>query len=136
MSELYMKAALAGVFFGIWPLFMNRSGLGGNTSSAAFCLVALVVVLPFALRSTGVTLPDANWLMVVFAGAFGAAGLLVFGGIIAKATPQNIGAIFVFMTVVQITVTAIYQTLMNGGTSPSKIGGYITAGIAAYLLLR
>lgn len=136
MGELYLKATLAGVFFGIWPLFMNRSGLGGNTSSAAFCLVALVGVLPFALQSTGITLPNANWLMVIFAGAFGAAGLLVFGGILAKATPQNIGTIFVFMTVVQITVAAVYQTFMNGGASFSKIGGYITAGVAAYLLLR
>lgn len=136
MSELYLKAALAGVFFGIWPLFMNRSGLGGNTASAAFCLVALVVVLPFALQSTGVTLPNANWLVVIFAGVFGAAGLLVFGGILEKATPQNIGTIFVFMTIVQITVAASYQTIMNGGASLDKVGGYTAAGVAAYLLLR
>jgi hypothetical protein len=61
MNELQIKAVLAGVFFGIRPLLMNRSGLNGNVSSAVFSLACLVGTMPFALRSMGNSLMTANW---------------------------------------------------------------------------
>lgn len=136
MNDLYMKAILAGVLFGIWPLFMNRSGLNGNVSSAAFCLAALAGVAPFAIYSNGLSLPNANWLMVILAGAAGAVGLLFFNGMLASASLQNVGALFVLTTVAQVTVAASYQVVMSGHLSLDKIGGYIAAVAAAYLLLR
>ncbi len=48
MGELQFKAIVAGVFFGIWPLLMNKSGLSGNVSSAVFGLGVLMIVAPFA----------------------------------------------------------------------------------------
>lgn len=49
MNELHVRAFLAGVFFGLWPLFMNRSGLTGNISAAVFTVGVFVIVSPFAL---------------------------------------------------------------------------------------
>ncbi|KKS38964.1 MAG: hypothetical protein UV01_C0001G0040 [Parcubacteria group bacterium GW2011_GWA2_42_14] len=136
MNDLRVMAALAGIFFGLWPLFMNRSGLTGNVSSAAFCVAAFIGVLPFAIKSGVASLATANWLMVAFAGLFGALGLLSFNGMLAGSSIQNVGNMFVLMTVVQIVVASVYQAMMNGHVSIDKIGGYVAAAMAAYLLLR
>ena len=136
MNDLLLKAVLAGVCFGIWPLLMNRSGLNGNVSSAAYTLIALIGVLPFALYSSGFSLPTANWTMVVLAGLFGAFGLLSFNGMLAGATLQNVGTLFVLMTVVQVAIAAAYQTFMSGHLTIDRAGGYIAALVAAYLLLH
>lgn len=134
--NLQLKAILAGVFFGIWPLFMNRSGLSGNVSSVFFCLTALIGVLPFALYSNGFALPPANWTMVALAGLFAAAGLLFFNGMLASASQQNIGTLLVFVFVVQIAIAALYQIVMSGRLPLDKACGYVAAVVAAYLLLR
>jgi len=136
MNDLQLKAVLAGVFFCIWPLFMNRSGLSGNVSSAMFSAVAFIGVLPFALHSSGFAIPTANWAMVALAGFFGALGLLSFNGMLAGASLQNVGTLFVLMTVVQVAVAASYQAIMSGHLSIDKVGGYAAAAVAAYLLLR
>lgn len=130
------KAIIAGLFFGVWPLFMNRSGLNGNVSSAAFSMCTLLAVLPFAFYSSGLVLPQANWTMVILAGGTAALGLLSFNGMLANVTAQEVGALFILMTVVQIAVPALYQTYMNGQLPLDKLGGYCAAVIAAYLLMR
>ena len=38
MDPLYLKAILAGLCFGVWPLFMNKSGLNSAEVSAALSL--------------------------------------------------------------------------------------------------
>ena len=67
MENLKLQAVIAGVFFGIWPLLMNRSGLNGNFSSFVFTAVILVCIAPFAIGHAG-NLSQANWFMVVGAG--------------------------------------------------------------------
>lgn len=137
MDSLQVKAILAGIFFGAWPLLMNRSGLSGNVSSVMFCLLVLIGVTPFAIYSNGFTIPTANWTLVILAGFFGAIGLLSFNGMLASASPQNVGTLFVLMIVVQTAVPALYQTIMSGGFPPiDKACGYAAAAVAAYLLLR
>jgi VIT1/CCC1 family predicted Fe2+/Mn2+ transporter len=136
MNELQTKAILAGLFFGIWPLFMNRSGLSGNVSSVIFSAAVLIGVLPFALYSSGLSIPTANWTMVTFAGIFGALGLISFNGMLANASLQNVGILFILTLVTQTTVAASYQVLMSGHLPIDKACGYVAAIAAAYLLLR
>ena len=136
MNELQIKAVLAGVFFGVWPLFMNRSGLNGMISSAYFSAMVLVGVLPFALYRGGFSIPAANWTMIAFAGLAGTLGILSFNSMLADASPQNIGTLFVLMIIVQVIVPASYQAIMSGEWALNKIGGYAAAVLAAYLLLR
>lgn len=133
--DLYLKAALAGVFFGIWPLLMNRSGLSGNVSAGAFTGLVLAGLLPFALYSNGFTVPKANWGFVLAAGTFGVLGMLCFNGMLAGATPLNVGNLFIFCIIIQVVTPAVYQT-MKAGLSPDKAIGYVAALIAAYFLLR
>ncbi len=135
MNELHVRAMLAGVFFGIWPLLMNRSGLTGNVSSAVFALGALVVVSPFALYEfRGVTV-SVVWTMVVGACIFGGLGLLAFNGMLSKATPQTVGSLFVLMIVVQIATPALYHVINGGGLTISKTFGFAAAILAAFLLV-
>ena len=44
MNELHVRAILAGVFFGCWPLFMNRvMNSGGITTSKAIGFAAAIL---------------------------------------------------------------------------------------------
>ncbi len=108
MSDLQVKAIMAGLFFGFWPLFMNKSGLKGNISSAAFCMIALMTIVPFAVGDIG-ALQNTRWLMLVVAGIFGGIGLLFFNGMLSKAMPEKVGSLFIIMLVAQMIPPAIYQ---------------------------
>ncbi len=139
MDNLLVKAVIAGLFFGAWPLFMNRSGLGGNVASLAFVTVVLVCVIPFALRPiVGGTanLAQASWTMVILAGIIGAVGMMAFNGLLAKATPQSVGTLIVVMILVQTVVPVAYDAVTNAGISLTKAAGFVLAAIAAVLLAR
>lgn len=136
MHELFLKAMFAGIFFGIWPLLMNKSGMTGNVATALFTLVCCVIVVPFALNGfEDMAMQNARWSFVVGAAVFGAIGLLLFNGMLAKATSQNVATLFVIMIVAQIMVPTLYQILVGGGVTVSKGFGLIFAVIAALLLI-
>lgn len=135
MDSLQVKALLAGLFFGLWPLLMNKSGLSGNVSAMAFSGLVLVFVTPFAIGDIG-HMMNIRWMMVVGAGLFGAVGVMCFNGMLAKATPQSVSTLFVLMIVVQTAVPAIYQAIINGGVSLTKGVGFALAAIAAVLLCK
>jgi hypothetical protein len=112
---------------------MNRSRLNGNMSSLAFGAVATIVVLPFALRSLRGA-AAADWNMVMIAGVLGACGLLFFNAVLAKASPTEVGRLFVLMVVVQISIPALYQVILNRHLSIGTACGFAAAVLAACLL--
>ena len=134
MSELHVKAILAGIFFGIWPLLMNRSGLSGNVSSAVFALGVLIFVSPFALYELRSMTANVAWTMAISACVFGGLGLLAFTEILSKATPQTVGSLFVLILVIQIATLALYQVINDGGLTVYKTIGFLAAIIAAIML--
>lgn len=134
MNELQIKAILAGVCFGVWPLLMNRSGLSGNVSSAVFALGALIVVSPFALCELNSISANVIWTMAVGACVFGGIGLLLFNGMLSKATPEKVSSLFLLMIMVQIATPALYQIVQDGGLTTSKGVGFAAAILAAFLL--
>ncbi len=134
MDSIQSKALIAGIFFGVWPLLMQRSGLGGNVSSLAFAVLVALCVSPFALSSIG-DLSGVKWAFVVSAGIAGAVGILSFNGMLAKATAQNVSVLFVLMIVTQTAVPAIYGIIMNGGRlSLVRLAGFALAIASAILL--
>lgn len=134
MDNNVTKALLAGLFFGVWPLLMNRSGLGGNLSSLAFASIVTLCVAPFALKNVG-DISGVSWAFVVGAGVMAAIGVLFFNGMLANATPQNVSTLFVVMIVAQAVVPAVYGIIMNGGkVSMIRLAGF-TLAIAASVLL-
>lgn len=136
MNDLQIRAVLAGFFFGIWPLLLNRSRLSGDVSSAVFTFFALITVLPLALRGMSHSLANANWGMAISAGFFAGLALLAFNGMLAKAPHENVGALVILMIVVQIAVPALYQVVITRRlTGPSSIG-FAAAVAAAYFLTR
>ena|SRR6185369_1538517 len=136
MNSLQVKAAIAGIFFGAWPLLMNRSKMEGNVSSAFFSLVVLLCVLPFAISGIKDIPSDVNWKMAVGAGMIGACGVMCFNGMLAKASKENVGSLFVVMIIVQTAIAAAYYVCMNGGISPTKGVGFLLAFAAAILLTK
>jgi len=135
LESLEIKSVAAGILFGIWPLFMNRSGLAGNLGTFVFASVVLLCVFPFAAGNFS-NLGNVHWIWAIAAGVFGALGLLAFNSVLSKATPQTLGTFFVLMIVVQIVIPAVYQAIMGGGVSFTKLAGFILAAVAAFLLLK
>lgn len=136
MSELQLKAALAGALLGLWPLFMNRSGLSGTFGAAIVTALSLAVILPavWTEREAGLaTLSGAQWWAVLAAGLTSGLGLLVFNGMIASASPAVIGGLFLLMLVVQASVPAIYAMVVGGPTIRRALG-LLAAGLAIVLL--
>jgi hypothetical protein len=134
MNEQSLKSIIAGVFFGIWPLLLNRSGLNGNIATLVYVFVVLVCVIPFSLTRL-VEISSAHWIYVVGAGIFGAIGLLLFNDVVAKATVKNIGLLFVLMLIAQTVVPAAYQSFVSDGISFQRLLGYLFAIISAILLI-
>ena len=136
MNELQLKALLAGIAWGIWPLFMAKSGVSGNISSTVFSIVVVIGVLPFALSNMGGSLAAANWTMVVVAGLISAGGLLLFNSMLASSTHHNVGALIVVMTLAQTAVPAFYQVVSDGRLSVARGIGFVAAFVAAVLLIK
>jgi len=137
--NIQTKAVLAGVFFGIWPLIMNKSGLNGFVSSALFSGIACLIILPFSASQWGSlhAISATSWMLVVVSAAIGAMGLIAFNGMLAQAKPQDVSTLFVLMVIAQTAVPAIYKIFLNGGElSMDKVYGFILAGIAAHLLIK
>ena len=137
MTELDYRAVAAGLFFGFWPLLMQRSMLPGNVSAWVFGAVSLAVVTPFAFKEIGsVPFHEVRWIFGILAGVSGGIGILAFNGGLPKTTSATVSDYFVVMMVVQISVPAIYNILVTGRVTPSKLIGYAFAGIAAYILSK
>jgi len=135
LDSLEFKSIIAGVLFGIWPLFINRSGLTGNVASFVFASVVLLSVSPFAVSNLS-QIGNSYWIWAVAAGIVGAAGLLLFNNVLSKATPQSVGILVVLMILIQTVVPAVYQVIMNGEISMTKLAGFVLAVVASFLLVK
>lgn len=101
----------------------------------AFAGLAFFFVSPFALSNWG-DVSNVRWWMVVCSALLGSIGLLSFNGMLAKATPQSVGTLFVLVILVQTAVPAIYQIIMDGGISATKGIAFVLAGVSAVLLVK
>ncbi|HZC97897.1 MAG TPA: hypothetical protein VE267_17545 [Bradyrhizobium sp.] len=134
MDPLYLKAILAGLCFGVWPLFMNKSGLNSVEASAALSLFLLAIATPFLLVNGVQQLSTIRWQMVLPACLFDALGLLALNSLLSSASSAQAGSAFVIVTVVQVAVPAAYLALLGGGLTPRSGMGLVAAAIAVYLL--
>jgi len=135
LDHLSVRAMLTGIFFGIWPLLMNRSGLSGNVSSLVFVVVMLGCILPFSVGNLGsIISPDIKWTFAIGASFFGAAGILLLNNILAMTTPQRVSLLLVLTFVLQMVVPAVYHVIVTGGLTVTKGAGFAFAITAAILL--
>lgn len=137
MTELQIRAVLAGLFYGAWPLLMNRSGLEGSMSAAVLGGVGGLMVLPLAYQNSSVaSFAQVSWVFTLLACSSAAIGSISFNGGLAKSAPEDVSTFFVMTITVQILVPAIYQIVLKGEVSLSKLFGFALAGVAAYFLSK
>jgi hypothetical protein len=134
MDPLYSKAILAGLCFGVWPLFMNKSGLNSVEASAALSLFLLAIATPFLLVNGVQQLSTIRWQMALPACLFDALGLLALNSLLSSASSAQAGSGVVIVTVVQVAVPAAYLAMLAGGLTPRSGMGLVAAAIAVYLL--
>ena len=136
MNIQQLQMVLTGLAWGAWPILLRESGLKGNVSSAAFSLGVLIVVTPFALHTTGGTLPTANWTLVLIGVILGAAGMLMFNNVLATSPLEKLPPLFIIMIVVQAAVPATYGMFKDGKLTLDRAIGYGAAFVAAFFLTR
>lgn len=133
MSSDVWKMIITGVVFGVWPLLMNKSGLVGTTATATIAFIVMLLVLPVGVYH-GLTFVGSKWWFAVIAGCFAALGMLMFNSMLAKATRDEVGRLFVIMLVFQTAVPAVYHAYVNGGLTLKSGAGFLTAIITVFLL--
>ena len=119
---------------GVWPLFMNKSGLNSAEASAALSLFLLAVVAPFVLVHGLPEFSGVRWQMALPACVFDALGLIALNSLLSRASGAQAGRAFVVVTVVQIAIPAVYLAVLTGGLTLRSVIGFGAAGIAVYLL--
>lgn len=135
VDNLWARALLTGVLFGMWPLLMNRSGLDGSVSSLVLAVITLACILPFSVGSIGSIFgSNINLTFAIIASVLGGFGILLLNGILAKTTPQTVSSFLVFIFVVQIAVPSIYHFIVTGGLTITKGLGFAFSIAAAILL--
>jgi len=129
-GAMILQAAIAGLFFSVWPLLMNRSGLPGMHAAFIFVLIQLLIITPLVISGL-----DSNMFnrWSVAASIFASIGLLIFTNGLEKISPKEVSNFFVIVLVVQVCVPAIYQVVLTGIT-PQRALGFAAALIAAILL--
>jgi uncharacterized membrane protein len=138
--NIIAQAIIAGVFFGLWPLFMQRSGLEPKMGSMAFALIGTLCISLFTLSqinfaATKWDFPGVKWHFIVCAGLSSAIGVLVFTAVLAKCTPQNVAIPFVIANIVQTIIPAIYSAIMNDWNVPAVRWWGFAAAILTTILL-
>ncbi len=134
MEKLQLRAILAGAFFGIYPLLLNRSNIKGNVMAAIFSFMVAVFILPFALNELR-SLVVADWRMLIGASAVSAIAMMSMTSFLAASDRTSAGLLVLLMIITQATVTGIYQAFMDKGISVNKILGFAFA-IAAVVFLN
>lgn len=136
MNKLLLYSLVAGVCFGVWPLFANRSGLStGNMLTLLILCVATLFVSFFAFAEPeSKSMGSAKWGMVIAAGLISAVGMMFFNAMLAKAEPKEVGGLFISMVLVQTAVPVIYQVVMDKKPTDVQICGFILAIIAVVLI--
>lgn len=132
MTDARVLSLIAGLFFGLWPLVMNRSGLPANISTVVFAGTNLLIAV--ALTIYGGAKLQGSVGIGIAAGIVGAVGLTAFNLMLSKSKPTEVGSLFVLMVMVQIAVPAVYQMAMSGEVSLKKVAGFLAAFAATVLL--
>lgn len=138
MSKILLCALLSGLMFGIWPLYMSRSGLSGTTSTFLFVLILIAVVVPFALYQD-IKLSEiyeSKWQFGVVAGICGAIGLLLFNYTLSNSTKENVGQLFIVMIIVQVSIPTIYHLVVSKNLTWQTLTGLVLAAVASVLLTQ
>lgn len=135
MDNLYLKAGIAGAFFALWPICMNRSGLNGPASALALVLGVTILLVPYVWYVGLGSMPVGwQWAAVVGACITCGIGNVLFGSALTKATPAELSSIFLMLVLAQIAVSAISNAVLTGTISVAKAVGLAAACVAAYLL--
>jgi hypothetical protein len=74
--------------------------------------------------------------MVITAGLISGIGMMLFNAMLAKATPKDVGAMFILMILMQTAVPAIYHGFINGRISFTQGCGFGFAIVAAYCITK
>lgn len=131
----YLKALLAGIFFGIYPLFMNKSGLHGSATAFAFGIGLFLLAAPFAFMSSS-NAADIKWPLVIFFVILACTGVLMYTSAIASVDKKDVSTLIMLLVISQTVVATGMYAMLNSSLSPMKFTGFILAGVAAVMLIK
>ena len=132
--ELNLKLIVAGVVFGLWPLVLNRTGVGGNTATAILTAIICLMALPFALRS-GIPSQGVAWGLLIVCGLLWGFGTLLYNDVLVRAPKEVLGTSIILMLVMQAVAPVLYHVTVNAGVTLKQAIGIGAAFVAVVMLL-
>jgi len=128
MNKTTLLALLAGVCFGAWPIFMQKSGLNGFTQAFVFSFILVVIVTPIAYFGHG-DLTQIQWRMAVIAAIIGAFGTIIYTSAISKAltTQTSLATVILIQVVVQTVVPVVWEAIQTKTMPTTKLVGCMLA---------
>lgn len=131
-----VEVVIAGVGAGLWPLVMQKSGLGGSAIALVCGICSFFAALClFGMNGLqGVALASVKCLPAVAGGLMGALALLLLSDVAHKSSPKELATLYVVMLVVQIAMPVLYILLSHGHITFKQGVGLAAAVVAALLL--
>lgn len=133
MSSGLLLTIIAGLLFGVWPIFMNMSRMSGTNAAAAFTIVCFCVVMPVAVYN-GITISGARLGFAIAAGVTAGVALIMFNYVLASTPPQDLAPLFVVLLVAQLVASVVHYLMENGSMTPMKTIGLVLVITGAVLV--
>lgn len=135
-SALLLMSIATGVFFCVWPLRMNQSGLPGPAAMFVYASVTIVASTLVLLLSGGAweaIRGRALWIGVQ-AGVLNVLGVLAFTTMLSKASPLEAPRQILIAIITQTTLNGVWASYQAGSLEPRFALGFVTALATVWLM--
>lgn len=135
-TVLILMSIATGLFFAVWPLRMNQSGLPGAAALFTYACVSIATATVAILVSPGAWAALRGRALVIGAqaGVLNVIGVLMFTAMLASASRSDAPRYILIVMITQVTVNAVWAAYQAGSFEPRVLLGFVTALTTVWLM--
>lgn len=135
-SALLSLSIATGVFFCVWPLRMNQSGLPGPAAMFVYASVTIVAATLVLLFSGGAweSIRGRALTIGVQAGVLNVLGVLAFTTMLSRASAVEVPRQILIAIITQTTLNGAWAAYQSGSVEPRFLLGFVTALATVWLM--
>ena len=135
-TPLLALSIATGVFFCVWPLRMNQSGLPGPAAMFVYACVTIVAATAILLLSNGAwqAIRGRALSVGIQAGVLNVLGVLAFTTMLSRADAIEAPKQILIAIITQTTLNGAWAAYQSGSLEPRFLLGGITALATVWLM--